>query len=445
MAASARRRTWRACCSPRKRPKPTQIAYRGTGPAMNDLIGGHVDYFCEQAVSVTGQINSGAIKAYVVSSPQRLSTLPDVPTAKELGLDYLMDVGRHLRAKGRAADVIDKLADALDKSLDDPTACRCGSPTLGGAIPEKRERTPAKFETFVKAEIARWSPILKAASEPGKSASSIHRQSAGLDRAGPLGDFGSDERAEIAPTSGAPAPTGSMPSCFMRSRTRRVYPPQRRWRLGAFGTIGAGVSFGMKNAAQFAASKSRRPCSCAVGTFGEARGARAGQHRDRLDLTALDQRDDAGGVDADVVDAAGDDVLHRRSPTAVGNVGDVDADRGVEQRAAEMRRRAGAGRGQLHLVVVGAGVGDELGDCSPAGPSASPAQRQIGEQRDRREIGGDVIRRVLRQRLRHRMGADIAEARTECRPARPWRRAPHRSCRHRRRRSRSRPAGRVAR
>ena len=67
--------------------KPTAVAYRGTGPAMNDLIGGHVDYFCEQAVSVMSPILSGAIKAYAVSSPQRLATLPNVPSAKELGVD----------------------------------------------------------------------------------------------------------------------------------------------------------------------------------------------------------------------------------------------------------------------------------------------------------------------------------------------------------------------
>ena len=144
--------------------KPTQIAYRGTGPAMNDLIGGHVDYFCEQAVSVTGQINSGAIKAYAVSAPQRLSTLPDVPTAKELGLDYLMDVWAGIFApKGLPQDVIDKLADALDKSLDDPIVQKRLA-DLGGAIPSRDERTPAKFGAFVKSEIARWSPILKAAS-----------------------------------------------------------------------------------------------------------------------------------------------------------------------------------------------------------------------------------------------------------------------------------------
>ena len=65
MAASAPRRTWRACCSIRRLGiKPTLVAYRGTGPAMNDLVGGHVDFFCEQSVSVAEQITAGTIKGY---------------------------------------------------------------------------------------------------------------------------------------------------------------------------------------------------------------------------------------------------------------------------------------------------------------------------------------------------------------------------------------------
>jgi tripartite-type tricarboxylate transporter receptor subunit TctC len=143
--------------------KPTLVAYRGTGPAMNDLVGGHVDYFCEQAVSVTGQIASGAIKAYAVSSPQRLATLPNVPTAKELGVDYQMSIWAGIFApKGVPKEVVDRLADALDKSLDDP-AVQKRLADLGGSIPAKDERSPAKFDAYVKAEIARWSPILKAA------------------------------------------------------------------------------------------------------------------------------------------------------------------------------------------------------------------------------------------------------------------------------------------
>jgi len=143
--------------------KPTSVAYRGTGPAMNDLIGGHVDYFCEQAVSVTGQVTSGAIKAYAVSSPQRIASLPDVPTAKELGVDYQMTIWAGIFApKGVPKEIVDRLAGALDTTLDDASVQKRLT-DLGGAIPAKDERSPAKFDAFVKAEIARWEPILKAA------------------------------------------------------------------------------------------------------------------------------------------------------------------------------------------------------------------------------------------------------------------------------------------
>jgi len=142
---------------------PTQVAYRGTGPALNDLLGGHVDYFCEQAVSVTGAISSGTVKAYAVSSPQRLATLPNVPTASELGLDYDMNIWSGMFApKGTPADVVQKLNAALDQSLDD-SGVQKRIAELGGTIPPKADRAAAKFEAYVKAEIARWSPILKAA------------------------------------------------------------------------------------------------------------------------------------------------------------------------------------------------------------------------------------------------------------------------------------------
>ena len=149
--------------------KPTLVAYRGTGPAMNDLIGGHVDFFCEQAVSVASQIKGGSIKAYAVSSDKRLAALPDVPTAKEAGLNYQMNIWAGIFApKGTPRPFISKLASALDKALDNPTVMKRLN-DLGGSVPPKGERTPAKFEGFVKAEIARWSPILKSATVGAKS------------------------------------------------------------------------------------------------------------------------------------------------------------------------------------------------------------------------------------------------------------------------------------
>jgi tripartite-type tricarboxylate transporter receptor subunit TctC len=142
---------------------PLSVAYRGTGPAMNDLIGGHVDYFCEQAVSVSGPVIAGTVKAYAIGADQRLAKLPNVPTAKEAGLDFKMDIWAGMFApKGTPKEIVDKLADALNQALDDPAVSKRLA-DLGGSIQPKSERTPAKFAAFVKAEIDRWSPILKKA------------------------------------------------------------------------------------------------------------------------------------------------------------------------------------------------------------------------------------------------------------------------------------------
>jgi tripartite-type tricarboxylate transporter receptor subunit TctC len=142
--------------------KPTLVAYRGSGPAMNDLVGGHVDFMCEQSVSVADQVLAGTVKAYAVSAPERLAMLPDVPTAKEAGVHYEMSIWAGLFApKGVPPEVVAKLADALDKALDEPVV-RETIAKLGGSIPAKEERNPAAFDRFVRSEIARWAPILAA-------------------------------------------------------------------------------------------------------------------------------------------------------------------------------------------------------------------------------------------------------------------------------------------
>ena len=142
--------------------KPTLVAYRGSGPALNDLLGGHVDFMCEQSVSVAESVLAGLVKAYVVSAPERLAMLPNVPTAKEAGVDYEMSVWSGLFApKGVAPDVTAKLADALDKALDEPVVGETLA-KLGGSIPAKAERNPASFDRFVRSEIARWAPMLAA-------------------------------------------------------------------------------------------------------------------------------------------------------------------------------------------------------------------------------------------------------------------------------------------
>ena len=148
--------------------KPTLVAYRGVNLAINDLLGGHVDFYCEQAVSVAQQVAGGTLKAYAVTGGVRLAALPDVPTAKEAGLDFQMSIWGGLFApKGTPKEAIDALADALAKAHDDP-AVEKRLADLGGAVPAKTERAPTRFATLVKSEIDRWSPVLKAANTDAK-------------------------------------------------------------------------------------------------------------------------------------------------------------------------------------------------------------------------------------------------------------------------------------
>jgi tripartite-type tricarboxylate transporter receptor subunit TctC len=149
--------------------KPTLVAYKGTGPAMNDLIGGHVDFLCEQSVSVAEQVRSGKVKALGVSTAGKIDALPQVPPAKDGGVNYEMSIWSGIFApKGTPKPVVDKLAAALDKALDDPSVVKRLT-DLGGAIPKKAERDPAKFDKLVKQEIVRWKPILQSAAPAPKS------------------------------------------------------------------------------------------------------------------------------------------------------------------------------------------------------------------------------------------------------------------------------------
>ena len=144
--------------------KFTQIAYRGTGPALNDLVGGQVDFMTDQIVNLVEQIKAGSVKAYAIATPERSPALPDLPTTKEAGMpDYLVSAWNALFApKDTPKDIVAKLNDALDKALDD-AATRKRLLDLGGVIPDKAGRTPQYLATFVAQEVARWTPVLKAA------------------------------------------------------------------------------------------------------------------------------------------------------------------------------------------------------------------------------------------------------------------------------------------
>lgn len=149
---------------------PTLVGYRGTGPALNDVIGGHIDFFCEQVVSVQGAIKGGTVKGYVVSGNSRSPALPAVPSAKEAGDPaYQINVWSAIFApKGTPKPIVVKLSDALDKTLNDP-AVQKRLADLGGTVPPPRERGPAFLGAQLKADIAKWNPILKAAAGEKKT------------------------------------------------------------------------------------------------------------------------------------------------------------------------------------------------------------------------------------------------------------------------------------
>jgi len=142
--------------------KPVAVPFQGTGPAMNALVGGQVDYMCDQIVNAVPQIQAGTIKAYAVGTPERSPVLPDVPTTKEAGLpEYQASAWNAVFApKGTPKEVVQKLADALDKALDDP-AVRKRLLDLGSDIPGKDRRGPQALGGLVRSEIAKWTPIIK--------------------------------------------------------------------------------------------------------------------------------------------------------------------------------------------------------------------------------------------------------------------------------------------
>jgi tripartite-type tricarboxylate transporter receptor subunit TctC len=144
------------------------VAYRGTGPALNDLVGGQVDYMCDQIVNLVEQVKGGAIKAFAIATEQRSAALPGVPTTKEAGLpEYQVSAWNALFApKGTPKEIVTKLNETLVKALDDEAA-RKRLLELGSVLPEGKGRTPEALSDLVKSEVARWTPILKAAGAVG--------------------------------------------------------------------------------------------------------------------------------------------------------------------------------------------------------------------------------------------------------------------------------------
>jgi tripartite-type tricarboxylate transporter receptor subunit TctC len=143
--------------------KPTLVPYRGTGPALADLVGGQIDYIIDQSLNVIPQIKAGTVKVYGIAAPERLSSLPDVPTSAEAGVDFVFQAWNAMVApRGTPKEIVEKLADALGKALDEP-AVQKRYVELGSSAPEGAKRGPAGLQELVESEVARITPIIKAA------------------------------------------------------------------------------------------------------------------------------------------------------------------------------------------------------------------------------------------------------------------------------------------
>lgn len=146
----------------------TSIPYKGTAPAMTDLIGGQIDLMCDQTTNTTAQIEAKKVIAYGVTTAKRLTTpaLKDIPTLQEDGLKgFEVTIWHGLYApKGTPADVVGKLNSALKIALKDPDFIK-KQEALGAVVITDKRIEPAEHKKFVAAEIAKWGPVIAAAKE----------------------------------------------------------------------------------------------------------------------------------------------------------------------------------------------------------------------------------------------------------------------------------------
>ena len=143
--------------------KPTLVPYRGTGPALQALVAEQLDYMIDQSLNVIPQVKAGTIKVYAIAAPERLSSLPDAPTTGEAGVDFVFRAWNAMVApKGTPKEIVGRLADALSKALDDPKMQERYN-ELGSSVPTANERGPAGLQKLVETEVARITPVIKAA------------------------------------------------------------------------------------------------------------------------------------------------------------------------------------------------------------------------------------------------------------------------------------------
>jgi tripartite-type tricarboxylate transporter receptor subunit TctC len=144
--------------------KLQEVPYEGTGPALTDIVGGQVDFMCDQTTNTTGQIKSGKVKAYAVTTEERIESLPDLPTATEAGLDDLqLTVWHGLYVPADTPDeVVRTLSDALKVALADQGVIDKLA-ELGTAPVAQDRATPEAHRQQLQEQIGLWGPVIEEA------------------------------------------------------------------------------------------------------------------------------------------------------------------------------------------------------------------------------------------------------------------------------------------
>ncbi len=142
----------------------TEVPYEGTGPALTDLVGGQVDFMCDQTTNTTGQIQGGEVKAYAVTTPERVASLPDLPTTEEAGLpEVQVGVWHGLYVPADTPDaVVEILTAALQVALQDQNVIDSLA-DLGAAPVSQDQATPEAHTEYLQSQIDVWGPIIEAA------------------------------------------------------------------------------------------------------------------------------------------------------------------------------------------------------------------------------------------------------------------------------------------
>jgi tripartite-type tricarboxylate transporter receptor subunit TctC len=140
------------------------VPYKGTAPAMTDLMGGQVDVLCDQTTQTLSQIKAGNVKIFGVTTRKRISQLPNVPTLSESGLPGFEVVVWHgmYAPKGTPRPVIERIVQALQVALKDPEVAR-RLHELGAEIVPVDKQTPQGLQSQVKSEVEKWTPVIRKA------------------------------------------------------------------------------------------------------------------------------------------------------------------------------------------------------------------------------------------------------------------------------------------